>query len=290
MLLMDSVATGQSLALWRVPCKSWSCPKCAKKKAGNVAHKARINFIQNQMRFLTLTIRPRGSIPEALTHINAAWNRLRVKITRKVGKVKYVKVLESQSVTKMPHLHILLTKSLPTAWLNEAVQQAGFGPIHKIKMVRNDQIYTYIIKYLSKGIHDDAFLNALLLVHGRRFSFSQRLIPYEPQTTLHPVSIHNTGNRDLLSSLMQIHWFAVSISSGYFPLSITDNIVYFFKPSHVPLLPAPPIAGKNRLSNIVSHNGDRATGLPITYSTFCAARHSAAGLIKALPPRFSLAR
>ncbi len=245
MLLMESLATGHGVALWRVPCKSWSCPSCAKKKASQVAHKARINFIQSQVRFLTLTIRPRGNIPQGLSHINQAWNRLRLKITRKVGKVKYLKVLESQPSTGMPHFHVLIDKFIPSGWLNEAVQSAGFGRIYKIKLVRNDRVYTYITKYLKKGIHDDDFLDALLLSHGRRFSFSQKLIPYAPQTSLHPVSIHNTGSRDLLASLLHIHWLQISISCGYYPLSLDENIVYFFRPSHVPLLPAPPKAEKN---------------------------------------------
>ncbi len=246
MLLMDSVATGQSLALWRVPCKSWACPKCARKKSSQIAHKARINFIQNQVRFLTLTIRPRGNIPQGLITINQAWNRLRLKITRKFGKVKYLKVLEPQPSTNMPHFHILINKFLPAAWLNKAIPGAGFGRIYKIKLVRNDQVFSYITKYLSKGIKDDAFLDALLLLKGRRFSFSQKLIPYTPDNLLHPVSIHNTGNSDLLSSLLNIRFFDMSISTGYFPLSINDNIVLFFKPSGVPLLPAPPTSGGTR--------------------------------------------
>jgi len=208
-----------------------------------VAHKARINFVSSQVRFLTLTIRPRESLPEALLHINQAWNRLRLKVTRKVGKVKYLKVIEPHGAQNMPHFHVLLDKYLPAAWMNQAVVQAGFGPIWKIKFVRNDQIYAYITKYLTKGITSDSFLSALLLLRSRRYSFSQHLIPYSASTRLHPVSIHETGDRPLLASLLHLRWIEISISSGYYPLKIDDNIVLFFKRADVPLLPAPPTSG-----------------------------------------------
>lgn len=243
---MDSVSTGKSLALWRVPCKSWSCPKCAKKKSISIAHKARINFQNERVRFLTLTIKPQGSIPEAILSVNRAWNLLRLKITRKYGKVKYFKVLEPQPRTKMPHFHVLLNKYVSATWLNHAVTSSGFGPIFKIKAVRDEHVFNYVIKYLHKGILDDDFLDALLLLKGRRYSFSNYLFPWEPSSALHPVSLHNTGCSALLGSLLKIRWFKISISSGYYPLSINDNIVLFFNRADVPLLPAPPASGHVR--------------------------------------------
>lgn len=244
MLLMDSVSSGKSIALWRVPCKSWSCPKCAKRKSQAIAHKARINFQNERVRFLTLTIKPQGSIPEAILSVNRAWNLLRLKITRKVGKVKYLKVLEPQPSTKMPHFHVLLNKYVSATWLNYAVTSSGFGKIFKIKPVRDEHVFNYVLKYLHKGITDDDFLDALLLLKGRRFSFSQGLMPWSSDTSLHPVSIHETGNLNLLSCLLHLRWFDISISSGYYPLSINSNIVLFFKRSPLPLLPAPPISGQ----------------------------------------------
>jgi len=247
MLLMDSLATGHKVALWRVPCKSWSCPRCARQKAQAIAHKARLNFTREHVRFLTLTIRPQGSIPQGLLHINRSWNRLRINLTRKLGKVKYFRVLEPQSRTKMPHFHILLNKYVPAAWLNTAVTQAGFGPIYKIKDVRNEHVFYYVLKYFRKGFDDDEFLNALLLIHSRRFSFSRGLVPWLRTPSFHPFSLHNQGTRPLISSLLFLRWLDISISSGYYPLKLNDNIAYFFKPSGGQLLlppaPATPAVG-----------------------------------------------
>lgn len=243
MLLMDSLATGHKVALWRVPCKSWACPRCSKVKAQAIAHKARVNFVSDQVRFLTLTIRPQGSIPEAVMHINRAWNRLRLKITRKVGKVKYYKVIEPQPGTGMPHFHVLLDKYVSAAWLNSAVTQSGFGPIFKIKMVRNDQVFNYVTKYMAKGLTDDTFFDALLLLHSRRFSFSRGLAPWLRTPSFHPVSLHNQGAKPLLESLLFLRWLDISISSGYYPIKINNDIAYFFKRAPVPLLPAPPKSG-----------------------------------------------
>lgn len=242
-LLMDSLATGHRVALWRVPCKSWSCPRCARKKAQSVSHKARINFQGGRIRFLTLTIRPQASLPGAITHINRSWNRLRLNITRFCGKVKYAKFLEPQPSTGMPHFHVLLDKYIPAAWLNHAVVKAGFGPIYKIKLVRDELVFGYVLKYLRKGIEDDAFLDALLTVRGRRYAFSQKLIPYNPSSGLKPVRIYKHDNIQMIDALLNLFWMDISISSGYYPLSISNDFVYFFKPAPVPLLPAPPASG-----------------------------------------------
>ena len=247
-LLQEASATGTSLALWRVPCKSWSCPRCAKRKSREIAHRARAAFVHEHMRFLTVTIKPRPSQAEALTHTNRAWNRLRTNIVRTFGKVKYFKVLEPQPSTGMPHFHVLLNRYLPSHWLNVALVRAGFGPIFKIKDVRSELCYGYVVKYLGKGILDDSFLNALLIGHHRRYSFSRGVPGPEKKTPFVPWSIHHTFDVPLLSALLTLRQLEISISSGWYPLSLSPNWVCFRCPASVPLLPAPPTSGLVRVA------------------------------------------
>lgn len=236
---MDHMATGTRIAVWRLPCKSWSCPKCARKKARQVADRAYYNFKSEHMRFLTLTIVPRSSLTEALSHINAAWNRLRTNITRNYGKIKYFKVLESQPRSKMPHFHVLINKYIPSSWLKMAVVRAGFGRIYKIEDVRSDQILGYVTKYLRKGIDDDVFVHHLLSINGRRFSFSRRLPPPPKPPGYKAVSVIETRDTSMIDVALYWFYLDVSLSGNIYPLSSSANFYSFFSPGPLPLLPAP---------------------------------------------------
>lgn len=240
MLLMQELATGQRLASWRVPCKAWNCPKCSKKKTLEVSKRVHSVFTSSQLRFLTLTIRPMESLPSAIKHVNHSWNRLRLSITRKFGKVKYFKVLESQRGTNMPHFHILCDKYIPAAWLNRAVTRSGFGRIFKIKRVRNDQVLSYVTKYLAKGISNDDFLEALLKTHGRRYSFSRGTTPLvEP--SLYKLSLFiKTNDAESIHALISHFYHRMALSSNVYPLTVTKDFSEYFIPASVPLLPAPP--------------------------------------------------
>jgi len=240
LLLQDHCATGKKIALWRVPCNSWACPKCAKVKAEALARKVEVNFKGERLRFLTLTIRPQASLPGAIIGINTAWNRLRLKITRKYGKIKYFKVIEPQRNTKMPHFHVLINRYVDKAWLGTVLESCGFGPICDIKLVRNEKIMSYVLKYVRKGIKSVEFLDALLECRGRRFSFSRGMVMLAKIASLHPVHFYRHGETHVLDALLALRWFKISVSSGYYPLSINSNMALFFNPSAVALLPATP--------------------------------------------------
>ena len=228
------------MASWRVPCKSWNCPSCSRKKAKAVSARVHENFKNARARHLTLTLKPRGSIPEALTHINQAWNRLSTRIRYKYGNVKYFKVLEPQHGTNMPHFHILLNKFIPTSWLNVQIQKAGFGKIYKIKDASNEQVFNYVNKYLRKGFTDEAFLEALLATHGRRYSFSRCCFALPSQHNYHPVYFIKTDSLDSFNAFMYMMWFRISKSCQLTPLSSDPYFTEFFIPAPVGLLPAPP--------------------------------------------------
>jgi hypothetical protein len=172
--------------------------------------------------------------------VNRAWNLLRLKITRHCGKVKYFKVLEPQPSTGMPHFHVFLNRYVSAAWLNSALVSSGFGRIFKIQAIRDDQIFSYALKYLSKGIADDRFLSALISIKGRRFSFSRGMLQPKIQGSLAFVSVHNTGDRELLSSLLSLRLLDISISSGWYPLDGSKDFCHWRLQYDVPLLPPPP--------------------------------------------------
>ncbi len=244
-LLTDQCATGRRIALWRVPCNSWSCPTCAKKKANAISHKARLNFEGKRLRLLTLTIRPMASLPSAISLINAAWNRLRLKLNRKYGKIKYLKVMEVQPGTGMPHFHVLVDKYLDSTWLNVAVPSSGFGQIYDIRQVRSELVFQYVLKYLRKGIRDIAFLDALLSCRGRRYGFSQGMHKIETYMSMRPIHLYKHGDTSPDLALWTLRFFEISKSVGYYPISVSDDYACYFNPAPVALLPAPPTSGSS---------------------------------------------
>ena len=192
---------------------------------------------------LTLTIRPRASLPGAITHINAAWNRLRLKITRKYGKVKYLRIMEAQRRTGMPHFHLLINKYLEWHWLSQALVSSGFGPVFDIRLCRNDQVYDYVLKYLRKGITDMVFLDALLACRGRRFGFSQGMVMVKAYMPLHAIHLYKHEGTPPDLALWTLRFFEISLSVGYYPLSSNEDFVCYFNPAPVALLPAPAYIG-----------------------------------------------
>ena len=171
---MEGVKGGKYvMGAMRMRCKRWSCPHCAKEKAYKIAKRCEEGFQKGQTRFLTLTMRPMKDKVQALKIIKKAWNRLRLKISRKVGSFKYCWTLEAQPGTGMPHLHVLLDKYVNWLWLKTVVEVCGFGPIFDIRAVKSDAVLKYVVKYTTKGLGSEALEQALISIRGRRVGFSR---------------------------------------------------------------------------------------------------------------------
>lgn len=240
-LLMETVGNGLTLSAYRVPCKSWNCPKCAKAKTAEISERAQHCFQGERVRFLTLTLKPRLTITEALVDINAGWNRLRLKITRKYGKIKYLKVLEAQRRTKMPHFHILVNRYIDRNWLIKAAQECGFGWHCDIRACRHEQVYNYVLKYLRKGISADDFLEALLETKGRRFGFSRGMIYYKTKANYNIIAWIKTNDRTSTSTLSFLYSFERTSIGKCYPLESQDEWERWFQPDPRQLLLAPPV-------------------------------------------------
>ena len=172
--VLEGVKNGRFVSgAMRMRCKRWSCNHCAKEKAYRIGKRCEDHFAVGQTRFLTLTIKPIKDKVQALRNIKKAWNRLRLKMTRKIGKFKYCWVLEAQPKTGMPHLHILLDKYVNWLWLKSNVESCGFGPVFDIRAVKSAGVLRYVIKYTSKGIGDETLEKCLTSIKGRRVGYSR---------------------------------------------------------------------------------------------------------------------
>lgn len=239
-LLMESLATGNTISVYRVPCKSWACVKCAKKKAMDISTRAEMAFGKETVRFISLTIRPAATIAAGLIAINQAWNRLRGKIVRRWGKVKYLKVLENQRKTKMPHFHILVNKWIDRDWLQQAAIESGFGWHVDIRIVKDRGVLCYVLKYLKKGIMDDDFFTALLSMNGRRFGFSRGMYPPSQSTKYGVRSFLKTQGHNATATWLFMCGYMVGGIEGYVPLESDDGWSrWFSQRKDALLLPAP---------------------------------------------------
>lgn len=164
----------QQMAL---PCKSWNCPECGKNKARIGAIKARKGFEGDHVRFATLTMGGNAPIAQQLLDIKAAWNRLRLTLTRNGNKLKYCWVLEACPSSGRPHLHVLLDRYINVYRLSNLAQKAGFGKVVDIRSADGKGVFLYVTKYLAKGIGSPYTESLLRRCGGRRISFSRGFLP-----------------------------------------------------------------------------------------------------------------
>jgi len=158
-----------------LPCNSWSCPECAKRKARRVAKTTKKGLEGECIRFVTLTMRPSKNLSESARNIKEAWNRLRLAITRRFGTFKYVWTIEGHKATGMPHLHILLNKYIPQKWLSRSAYRAGFGYVADIRKVKSVDAFDYVVKYLGKGLGSKTLERVMKEQRLRRWSKSRSI-------------------------------------------------------------------------------------------------------------------
>jgi hypothetical protein len=110
----------------------------------------------------------------------------------------------------MPHFHVLVNKYISLAWLKEAAVSSGFGPIMDIRDARNGGIMSYVLKYLRKGMTDDEFLSAMLIVRGRRYGFSRGMYAKDRGSVFSPLRCKWSRTRSVLHAWLHIHNFGKS--------------------------------------------------------------------------------
>jgi hypothetical protein len=153
----------------RLNCKSWSCAYCGPRRARRLK---RSIVEQSQLhgldRFLTLTLDPKKGTPEeSWDRIKKAWAKFRVSLARKVGKgFQYLWVVEAQK-NGYAHLHILIDRYVPQAWIKHAWDAVGGGSIVHIERSDVRKSGPYLAKYLTKGFNEG------LKVGQRRYGSSR---------------------------------------------------------------------------------------------------------------------
>lgn len=140
----------------RLRCKAWTCPKCGPRRAKRL-RRAIVEQAEAQGLniFLTLTMDPKkGTAAESWPRIKDTWKKFQVYLGRRYGKgVKFLWVLEAQK-SGYAHLHILLDRFVPQAWIKHAWDDLGGGRIVFIERANVQKAGRYLAKYLTKGFDE----------------------------------------------------------------------------------------------------------------------------------------
>jgi hypothetical protein len=137
----------------RLNCRQWDCIYCGPRKAKRYKRAIRALAEQQHLtRFLTLTLDPSKIDSEAVRFLRKVFNKFREYLRRKYrGPIKYIAVLEFQK-SGVPHLHVLLDRFIPWAWIRESWSALGGGDIVDIRYVDVHRVSRYLSKYLTKDL------------------------------------------------------------------------------------------------------------------------------------------
>jgi len=137
----------------RLNCKCWDCCYCGPRKAKRYKRLiAELAEREGLTRFLTLTLDPKKVEGNSVQYLRKVFNKLRVYLRRREGSpIKYIAVLELQK-SGLAHLHLLIDRYIPWAWIRESWTAVGGGSQVFIKFVDVHRIARYLSKYLTKDL------------------------------------------------------------------------------------------------------------------------------------------
>jgi hypothetical protein len=139
-------------------CGSWECYCCGYRMRQNLVEEiSRVCEERPEMRrMMTLTLDP-AKVPsdpeEQHQYLTEVWNGLRTEINDEYGSLSYIWVREDgeKSDSPHPHLHIIVDRYIPQAWISDVWSRLGGGEVVDIRYLdRVEKAAHYVGKYLTK--------------------------------------------------------------------------------------------------------------------------------------------
>jgi hypothetical protein len=158
---------GPSVGIYPFRCKCWRCSRCGPRKVNQTRRRIQAGLERGESWFATLTS-PGDEDPEAsLRLLSGRWKAFNLRLTRLLGHVEYVAVVELQK-RGSPHIHVLVRGPLISrSWLAKASAAVGFGRIADVRTTSRG-----IAGYLTKAIGPNTSGDALP-THFRRVRWSR---------------------------------------------------------------------------------------------------------------------
>jgi len=164
----------------RLGCKRWSCPQCGPRKARRLRQAITKQAVEKDLtRLVTLTLNPSVcTSDESVAYIRGCWNKFRIYLKRRYKtSISFISILELQK-TGYAHLHILVDRYIPQAWLSDAWQAVGGGRIVDIRQVDLHRVAFYLSKYLTKDLEETKLKRG-----ARRYTTSRDIVLFVRQTS-----------------------------------------------------------------------------------------------------------
>jgi len=140
------------------------CDWCMRRRARKWLKRiARTAETHDLTRLLTLTIDP-GRVADQevrviAQHLRRTWAKFRVYLGRRYGgTVRFIAVVEAGGRSSHLHLHVLVNRFIPQAWVSEEWEALGGGRVVDIRYVDVQRVSRYLAKYITK----DSFPRTLL--------------------------------------------------------------------------------------------------------------------------------
>ena len=149
-------------------CKSWNCDECGPRKAKRFRHQVGVWAEKRKLnRLVTVTLDPKKLGSDPYAYLSRCWHKFGIYLARRYGKVSFIWVMELQR-NGNPHLHILVDRFIPQAWLSRTWDAIGGGKIVDARRIDVQRIRPYLAKYLNKAWHQMA-----IPARKRRYSTSR---------------------------------------------------------------------------------------------------------------------
>jgi hypothetical protein len=198
----DGQPLDEAGAWWRTVgyrCKSWRhAGDCGRQRAAEDVRRIQAGLAHERVEDLVYLVatwdqaRFGGDYAAAYRGILRCWSRLRKRLIREWGALRYVAVVERHA-SGFPHLNVILInprlgsacrgdgwKAVRSGWLREALVDCDFGPISWLEPVRSRAaISTYVAK-LAGEIGKASQVPLEAPPHFRRLRASRGLLPPPP--------------------------------------------------------------------------------------------------------------
>lgn len=147
--------------IFRIRCKRWSCPDCAKTNSdmwclrATVGAQALIESGHN-IALVTVTAHERHSVSRAVERLPSQWDGLRRKWQKSGEKPEYLLIPEVGKRGHF-HIHLLTTGTRGTRWWKDTARSCGFGWSNDESDPVCDahRVGFYAGKYLAKQLKQD---------------------------------------------------------------------------------------------------------------------------------------
>lgn len=206
-----------------VPCKSWDCPECRRKKGLYIQEVISKEFCGEDVHMLTLTYFQNVDKMIVWQNVGKTWNRLLTYIRKKIGNIKFVRIVEPHQ-SGYPHLHIIISKYISLRVIGQHLTQQGFGWNAQIIKISCKSAAVYCSKYLTKMDWSEEALNLRKISKTRIVSASKGIILKKQSDHEFEVvtpSIPNANVKEYAEAIMM-----EGINTGSLPITICCNYKY----------------------------------------------------------------